>query len=667
MFESNVNAPSGVSYAPPVVNFSSLGELLDSYGKGVKTRQETDLANNLKNIPSDPNGGVDYNKLSQIYMQGGNPNAGVALSNLALQRQNQAQALPLISGAFGDGLPGGTASAAGPAAAGGDYFSKLAARESANNPAAVSTAPGSHATGTYQFQPGTWTQVASANPSLGLTPEGITDPTQQYKAVRAFTDSNRASLKASGFDPNDQNAYLAHFLGAQGATKFLTGAAQNPDQPAAALASPAAVKANQSLFFDPSGKPVSAKDFYTNLTKDFAPQAAAQPQQAQGGIPPQVQRLMQIGAYLSSQGNPAGAVLVQAGMEMLRENKPTLIKTGTSPFTGQISHVWARPGETVGTPVSAPGGGGTGGGGLLAKGVTEPNSDLVGDAYLAQFSPEVQAGIKNDLSGAAQISSNPRLRAYESQVKQWAQKYAGDKGIPYNEAMFPARRAQFLELQKGSSSSLGGQIASGQNSAEHLANASDAAVRLNNANASWEPTILAHGINSVRGQSQAQANVINELEREASIYGGERTKALTGSPGTNEERQVMAEKFGGGKLSNPEMAGLLRGELTQLLGALRTQERRILQTNGPDVLKQYPVFTDETKAHIQRLEDNIALLEGKAPKASTPGYKGERGQGVALSPPSMQSVLFLRSHPDTKADFDARYGAGASDMVLGKK
>jgi hypothetical protein len=51
-----------------------------------------------------------------------------------------------------------------------------------------------------------------------------------------LANDNRAALQTVlGRDPDHAELYLAHFLGADGATRFLTGLGANPDASAAAL------------------------------------------------------------------------------------------------------------------------------------------------------------------------------------------------------------------------------------------------------------------------------------------------------------------------------------------------------------------------------------------------------------------------------------------------
>jgi hypothetical protein len=72
-----------------------------------------------------------------------------------------------------------------------------------------------------------------------------------------LANDNRAALQTVlGRDPDHAELYLAHFLGADGATRFLTGLGANPDASAAALL-PKAAAANRPIFYDSTGAPRS--------------------------------------------------------------------------------------------------------------------------------------------------------------------------------------------------------------------------------------------------------------------------------------------------------------------------------------------------------------------------------------------------------------------------
>ena len=146
------------------------------------------------------------------------------------------------------------------------------------NPAA--RAATSSATGLYQFIDQTWlTTVHRHGARFGLgeiasqidlsgdgTP--IVRDSSQRDAILALrndphiaslmaaglAEDNRASLApALGREPNHDELYLAHFLGAPAATRFLGALAQDPAQSAAPLfQGPAA--ANRAVFYDENGR-----------------------------------------------------------------------------------------------------------------------------------------------------------------------------------------------------------------------------------------------------------------------------------------------------------------------------------------------------------------------------------------------------------------------------
>ena len=164
-----------------------------------------------------------------------------------------------------------------------DYLLAQAQIESGLDPAA--RAKTSSATGLFQFIDSTWLATVHKHgaahglgalaSAIGSGPRGafVADPTlrQQILALRhdpalasvmagALAQDNRAALvPVLGREPDAGELYLAHFLGAGGASKFLTALQSNPAQPAAALF-PKQAAANRAIFHQPGGAPRSLSE-----------------------------------------------------------------------------------------------------------------------------------------------------------------------------------------------------------------------------------------------------------------------------------------------------------------------------------------------------------------------------------------------------------------------
>ncbi|CAM3256427.1 Transglycosylase SLT domain-containing protein [Sphingomonas antarctica] len=152
-----------------------------------------------------------------------------------------------------------------------DYLYKQAHLESGMNPTAQ--AKTSSASGLFQFTKNTWRNTVlqhGAEHGLGWAANAVASQ-QDLAAVDALrfepeasaamagelAADNRSALEgALGREPEPVDLYLAHFLGAAGATKFLQAYSADPSTAAAPLL-PQAAASNRAIFYTDNGTPRS--------------------------------------------------------------------------------------------------------------------------------------------------------------------------------------------------------------------------------------------------------------------------------------------------------------------------------------------------------------------------------------------------------------------------
>lgn len=154
--------------------------------------------------------------------------------------------------------------------------------------------PSSTATGNGQFVEGTWLSLwnrggREAAARIGLNVEGLdpnrpedrdailalrTNPALSQEMINVYRDQNRPTLqRALGRAPTDAELYMAHFLGAEGAQRFLTA---NPNTPADRVVSGAALANNRSVFVDPqTGRARTVGEVMSSVNQRFATPATA--------------------------------------------------------------------------------------------------------------------------------------------------------------------------------------------------------------------------------------------------------------------------------------------------------------------------------------------------------------------------------------------------------
>lgn len=154
----------------------------------------------------------------------------------------------------------------------------------------------SSATGLYQFIDSTWlTTLKEHGGAHGLgkyadaiqtRPDGrpfVADPDMRREVLDLRKDPNVSALMAAEFTRDNKEyleenvggkigsteLYMAHFLGAGGAAKFLNAMHDSPNRQAKELF-PEAASANKAVFFDKeTGKPKTLKEIYDRFAGKF--------------------------------------------------------------------------------------------------------------------------------------------------------------------------------------------------------------------------------------------------------------------------------------------------------------------------------------------------------------------------------------------------------------
>ena len=174
-----------------------------------------------------------------------------------------------------------------------DYLVNQARTESSFRPEVK--AKTSSATGLYQFIDQTWLATVSKHGSKhGLADEAaaiqkdfqgryfVSDDAVKKQILNLRKDPDIASLMAAEFALDNQahlesktgieatqtDLYMAHFLGAGGAEKYIKAMQENPYQPAAYLL-PAAASANKNIFYNSDGSMKSLTQIYNNFQQKF--------------------------------------------------------------------------------------------------------------------------------------------------------------------------------------------------------------------------------------------------------------------------------------------------------------------------------------------------------------------------------------------------------------
>lgn len=152
------------------------------------------------------------------------------------------------------------------------YMMAMARQESSFNPNAQAPAWASDAKGLYQFIGSTWNgMVGKYGQQYGIGKGDIYNPKANATMAALYAKENTEALRAAlKREPTPGELYMAHFMGANGAIRFLQARAQNGDADASQL-QPAFAKSNPKIYFAQSGRHKTLNEVYDTLTGKINP------------------------------------------------------------------------------------------------------------------------------------------------------------------------------------------------------------------------------------------------------------------------------------------------------------------------------------------------------------------------------------------------------------
>ncbi|MEM9470250.1 MAG: transglycosylase SLT domain-containing protein [Pseudomonadota bacterium] len=175
------------------------------------------------------------------------------------------------------------------------YLMEKAAAESSFNPTVK--AKTSSATGLFQFIESTWMDMVhkhgdkhgiDTNQSHEALLNLRKDPALASVMAAEFASDNKAYLKkAIGGDIGETELYFAHFMGAGGASAFLSQLKENPHARAADLF-PREARANRNVFYgSQTGHEKTMQQVYARTRRTSRPIRRSRPARRRGcGCPP---------------------------------------------------------------------------------------------------------------------------------------------------------------------------------------------------------------------------------------------------------------------------------------------------------------------------------------------------------------------------------------------
>lgn len=259
---------------------------------------------------------------------------------------------------------------------------------------------------------------------------------------------------------------------------------------------------------------------------------------------------------------------------------------------------------------------------FYAKGVTDQTFDRTktGDDYLAQFSPEVQADIKNRIQGQAAGGFSRGKPEVIQHIQMAAEKYAADMGIPMDPATLGQRMQYAKALTSNSPTTAGGKARALHQGLDHFVEMADALEDLHLSGAPIEAA--AKGVNWVKSLSSEQQAKIAHAQFVGQRLAGEMGTLTSASGGGVGERQHTADLISNSLMSRQKAAGSLQGVIDIMQGGIDALEGQRDGLFPPGVLEAprgSAFMTDKEQKQLEHIREVMQRLQTGAPRPSAGG------------------------------------------------